>query len=254
MKFDRNPANVGGQPRSHFAFTGMLRCGLCGASLQTCSGTGRGRTYHYYGCRNALSGKRGCSFSRVRTELFDEWMLGELLDQVLTPARMGDIIEQAQASRGEWARERDGRRTALVSELRATEKARSNLYGILEMHGKDAPNLGDLTLRLRELNERVKALEGSLLDLENEPVTVSDMNDVDPADAAEVLRGIVMDCTDPKKLREFLGAFVKEVTVGVNEVVVDYHPECLVRLDNRTRVHSASKWLLDLGSNQGPTD
>jgi len=254
MKTDRSPSNVGGQPRSNFAFTGLLRCAGCGASLQTCSGTGRGRTYHYYGCRNSLSGKKTCGFKRVRAEVFDEWMLAELLDQVLTPDRMTDIVQQAQARRGEWVQERAGMRTALVAEMRAAEKSRANLYSVLELHGQDAPNLGDLTARLREWNLRIKTLEESLLELENEPIPAAELPDVDPSDVAEVLRGIVMDCADPKKLREFLGAFVKEITVGDEEVLVDYHPECLVRLDNRSRVRSADKWLLDLGSNQGPTD
>lgn len=80
------------------------------------------------------------------------------------------------------------------------------------------------------------------------------MDAIDPAEASEVLRGLVMDCNDPKKLREFVGSFVKEITVGDVEVVVDYHPECLVQLNNRTRVRSAENWLLNLGSNQGPTD
>lgn len=247
MKTDRNPANVGGQPRSNFAFTGLLRCGECGASLQTCSGTGRGRTYHYYGCRTALSGKQACGFKRVRAELFDEWMLSELLDQVLTPDRMADIVQQAQARRGEWVQERAGMRTALVAEVRSAEKSRANLYTVLELHGKDAPNLGDLTVRLREWNARIKTLEESLLELENEPVPASQIPDIDPADVAETLRGIVMDCTDPRRLREFLGAFVKEITVNGDECLVDYHPECLVRIDNRARVRGADKWLPNLG-------
>lgn len=248
MTIDRNPSNVGGQPRSHFAFTGLLRCGTCGASLQTCSGTGRGRTYHYYGCRNTLSGKKDCGFKRVRAEQFDEWMLSELLDQVLTPDRMTDIVQQAQTRRGEWVKERAGTRAALVVELRAAEKSRANLYSLLELHGVDAPNLGDLTVRLRDWNQRIKTLQESLLELENEPIPAAEMPNIDPADVAEVLRGIVMDCADPKKLREFLGAFVKEVTVSADEVVVDYHPECLVRLDNRTRVRSADKWLPNPGA------
>ncbi len=62
------------------------------------------------------------------------------------------------------------------------------------------------------------------------------------------------NCEDPKKLHEFVGSFVKEITVTADQVMVDYHPECLVRHDHRSVVHSERNWLLDLGSNQGPTD
>ncbi len=243
MMSDRQPSNVGGQPRSHFAFVGLLRCGVCGASLQTCSGSGRSKTYHYYGCRNSLSGKERCGFKKMRADLFDAWMLDELLAQVLTPERMGDVIQQAQAQRLEWVRDRAGRREGLVGELRAAEKARGNLYAVLELHGQNAPNLGDLSPRLRELNERVKKLEAALIELENEPAGPGDLPEVDPQEAAEALRGIVMDCTDAKKLRAFVGSFVRGIAVGESDVAVDYLPECLVRLDGRTRVHSANNWL-----------
>ncbi len=56
---------------------------------------------------------------------------------------------------------------ALVAELRSTEKARSNIFTILELHGKDAPNLGDLSIRLRELGDRMRTLELQLVQLED---------------------------------------------------------------------------------------
>lgn len=248
MMQNRQPANVGGQTRSNQVFTGLLRCGTCDASLQTCSGTGRGRVYHYYGCRDGLVGKHRCGASRIRADLFDDWMLGELLDRVITPDRMTDIIAEAQEIHCERDKGRQARRAVLVTELRSAEKSRRKIFEILEMHGKDAPNLGDLTVRLRELNERIKRLEGGLTDLENEQALPENMPQVDPEDAADYLRGIVLDCTDPKKLREFVGTFVKAITVGESEVLVDYHPECLVQLNHRSVVHSARNWLPVLGS------
>jgi hypothetical protein len=134
------------------------------------------------------------------------------------------------------------------------EKARANLFSTLEFHGKDAPNLGDITLRLREWSGRIRSLEASLVDLENERMSVSEQPEVDPAEAAAVLRDIVLNCDDPKELSEFVRSFVREITVTVDEVMVDYHPECLVKHDHHAKIHSAEKWLLDLGSNQGPTD
>ena len=181
-------------------------------------------------------------------DAFERGALEALLDQVITPDRINLIIEQARTQSLEWVKDRGGRRDGLVGELRTVEKSRSNLYSVLELHGKDAPNLGDLTVRLRALNERTKKLEAALIELENEPIAPGDYPEIDPVEASEALRAIVMECADPRKLREFVGSFVKEVTVGDVEVVVDYHPECLVRLGNRTRVHSAKEWLPVLGT------
>lgn len=245
---DRQPMNVGGQPRSHFAFVGLLKCGLCGSSLQTSSGTGRSKVYHYYGCRGHLSGKNRCTLKRVRADLWDEWMLAELLDQVMKPERMAGIIEEAKLHRLDQAKERANQRAAIVSELRVAERARTNLYGVLELHGQDAPNLKDLTPRLRTLNERVKALEAQLIAMENAPLSTDSDLDLNPEEVAQALRGIVLECQDAKKVRAFLGTFVKEITVGESEVVVDYLPECLVRADAHTRVHSGDIWLPELGT------
>ena len=161
---------------------------------------------------------------------------------------MADVVAQAYQTRETWAKDRSDRRKTIVAELRVGEKARSNLYSILELHGQDAPNLGDITLRLREWNDRIRSLEASLVDLENERMSVNEQPEVDPAEAAEVLRGIVLNCEDPKKLREFVGSFVREITVTSDEVMVDYHPECLVRHNHRAKIHSAEKWLPVLGS------
>lgn len=164
------------------------------------------------------------------------------------------MIREAYAHRRDWVQERAERRGVIVKDLRSLERSRSKLFSILEEHGRDTPNLGDLTKRLRELNENIKLLEKALTDLENETLAPPEVGAIDPAEASQALRGLVMDCNDPKKLREFVRSFVKEITVGDVEVLVDYHPECLVQLDNRTRIRSAENWLLNLGSNQGPTD
>ena len=51
----------------------------------------------------------------------------------------------------------------------------------------------------------MRSLEASLVDLENERMSAKEQPEVDPAEAAEVLRDIVLNCEDPKKLREFVG-------------------------------------------------
>ncbi len=164
------------------------------------------------------------------------------------------MIEQAKAQRLEWVKDRSGRRQGLVAELRQAESARSNLFAVLELHGKDAPNLGDLTLRLRALNDRIKKIEAALIDLEDEPIAPGDMPEIAPAVACETLRQVVLGCQDVRKLREFVGAFVESIQVTKGEVLVNYRPECIVRMHEGGAVRSESLWLPDLGSNQGPTD
>lgn len=251
---DRAPTRVGGTPRSQRVFVGLLKC-ACGAPLRITNGTSRnGDRYDYYTCSARYSGASKCPSKSERADLFDDWMIGALVDMVLTPDRMAGIIEQAKAQRLEWVQERGGRRVGLVAELRETEAARSKLFGVLELHGKDTPNLGDLTRRLRELNARLKRVEDALADLEAEPVAPDQMPVIDPVEAVRQMREVITGCEDPRRLRAFVGEFVEAITVQPDKVQVAYKPELVVRMHAGQPVRSEVMWLPDLGSNQGPAD
>ena len=77
--------------------------------------------------------------------------------------------------------------------------------------------------------------------------------EIDPAMAMEVIRRVIRACPDPKQLRMLMGTFVQQISVGNTAVVVEYREDALLRSATPT-VHSGVRWLLNLGSNQGPTD
>lgn len=248
MMKERVPHEQGGTPRSAFAFTGLLRCGVCDQPLQIRNGTGRnGTLYSYYACLAHKSGKARCCLKAVKAEAFDGWMLDELMGKVLTPAVVQKVLDEIHANSGRWASEREDRRRALVRELRDAESRRHNLYEVLETQGKAAPNLVDLTVRLRELNETVRSVEVALQDLETRQPPDYAAIDVDPQQAVETIHGVIRGCTDAKRLRALLGTFVEKITVGNATVIVDYREDALLRSAAPT-VHSGANWLPVIGS------
>ncbi len=254
MMKDRIPHEVGGTPRSGFAFTGLLKCGICSETLQIRNGTGRGgKLYSYYACLGHKKGAARCCLKSVKAEAFDAWMVDELLAKVLTVQVVEKVVADIRVNGGRWAEERELRRRALVKEMRETEGRRNNLYDILETQGKDAPNLGDLTVRLRTLNESIRGVERALQELENQPAPDYDLVEVDPRQAVETIQGVIRGCSDAKRLRALLGTFVQTIAVSNATVIVEYREDALLRSPTPT-VHSGVSWLLDLGSNQGPTD
>ena len=76
---------------------------------------------------------------------------------------------------------------------------------------------------------------------------------IDPAVAVEVMQEVIAR-SDTKRKRAFLGTFIVRVTMGVDTVTVEYRGEALLAAGSTPSVHRADRWLLDLGSNQGPTD
>lgn len=244
---DRRASKKGaGSPHSRFVFTGILRCGACGSSMQMESAKGRTATYHYYNCRSAQKGQ-GCRNRRVSAQEFDEWMVAQILDKIMTPERIADIIKEIYELRGEWYIERDRKRSALVAELREAERRRNNLYETLELHGKNAPNLGDLTERLRHWKKCIDEAERSLTKLEEEVIPEIEIDESQIAEASMFLRDIVMSSGDAVKLRTFFAQFIERIVLDDTEVRVEYVQEKLVNQGGFALVHSKSSWLPDLG-------
>ena len=143
---------------------------------------------------------------------------------------------------GQWARDRQLRRQAMVRELREAEGKRSKLYGVLELLGTEAPNLGEIGPRLRQLNDQIRKLELSLAKLEDEPVGPMDAPAYEIEEITGMLRGLVESCEDPKRLRTFMGSFIEKITVTGDSVAVNYNEGRMMSLAG-SAVSSESKWL-----------
>lgn len=244
---DRAPISRTGSPHSTFAFTGLLRC-ACGESMMIETATGRSRTYSYYNCRAALKGY-GCKNRRVPAEEFDAWMINSILDRIFTPQQIASLINDVRELSSEWYRERDERVAALADEISGIDRRLNNLYNLLELHGPDTPNLGDLTTRLRGLKDRRKSLESEIRDLEAQEAPRVAISDDEVRDAVEFLRSVIIDA-DRKKVRLFLSTFVESMTIDERSITVNYSKDKLIETAGGRReaapatVHSRSdRWL-----------
>lgn len=246
---DRAPTPGGGSPHSGFVFTGLLKCGKCGAAMQIESAKGRSKYYHYYNCSANMKGT-GCQVRRISASDFDDWLIDVVMDKVLSKETIASMIEDLNEIAGKWIKDRAARRTAIVAELRETETRLRNLYSVLELHGKDAPNLGDLTNRMRELKTQRDMKEEQLVRIEEEEMPKVDIGDQEIAEMTELMRELVRTTDDPKRLRTFFSSFINRVAVTENGVEIYYDK---AKVMNRSgvqieAVHSKSKWLPDLVS------
>ncbi len=249
---ERAPVEGNSSAKSRHVFTGLLRCS-CGAAMTTESANGNGGRYSYYNCTSAQRGA-GCTHRRISASEFDEWMTQEIMDRILTKERLVEFVRELHQLTGEWVKDRARRRDAIAADLRDTENRLHNLYGILELHGKDAPNLADLTGRMRALKAQRDGLELKLVEVEDEVCPAIGIDETEISQASDLLRDVVMSSTDPVKLRAFFNGFVKEIVMEDRNIKIEYRPEMLVNRVGFDTVHSSGVWLPDLGSNQGPAD
>lgn len=229
-----------GRTRSSHLFTGLMRCGKCGGAMTIENARGRGGSYSYYSCHK---GKNGgfCPVERYSADKMDAQLNEFVLQRILTP----DNLQAFVAEMTRVARQNDealNRRLREISQQVTTIKAKqSKLYEILELHGKDAPDLSDLTARLRENNAELKALEAAAVKAEAEIDEPVDMARVDFTEVAEELRALLLEGVEPNRLRSFYATFIQSITVTGLEARIQYDPAKLIAA-GFPAVHSFQNW------------
>lgn len=181
----------------------------------------------------------------MRADLLDDWLLGEILDRVITPPVMVQAMEDLASAGAEWVRGRETRRAGIVKAMRELEGRREKLFELLEAGGKDTADLTLVAQRLRQRSAEIEQLQRDLVALEAAPAP-GRVKRIDPAVAVEVMREVIA-AGDTKKKRAFLGAFIDRVTIGVDTATVEYRGEALLQASSTPSVHSVRSWLPDGG-------
>lgn len=243
MMKERSPHEVGGTPKSCFAFTGLLQCAVCGETLQITNGTGRGKiSYSYYSCLAHKKGAPRCLLKNTPAAAFDAWMVDELLAKVLTPNVVSKVVTEIRANGGKWADERELRRKALVKEMREAERKQEAIFETIEEMGKGAASVPGLMDRLNVHRATVSNVQYALDELETRPAPDYDLVNIDPEVAVEAIGSVIRACPDPKQLRMLLSTFVDKIVLSNSTAVVDYREDALLRSPTPT-VHSGVRWL-----------
>lgn len=236
-----------GSPLSRFLFTGILKCGRCGSSMQIETAKGRSRRYHYYNCRSAQHAS-GCANRRIRATEFDRWMSDYLAGEIFSAESLQEVVTHLNDARASWLSSHEKRRAAELRKLKSLQNKNSNLYDVLELHGKEAPNLGDLTRRLRQNNEEIKRIEQRIAELDGQQEPDIVFNEAQANDLAGFLAEIIQTSRKVEKVRSFFRSFIDKITVHDTEARIDYRPESLVmRSWEPATVPSKAGWLPGTG-------
>lgn len=233
-----------GSPHSHFVFTGILKCGVCGSSMQIETAKGRNKRYSYYNCRLAQQ-SCGCDNRRVSADALDVWLIDIITSKIFDRDHVFQIMKEMDEFCGVWVKDRDNRRKKVLRSINEIQDKNNKLYETLELFGKDAPNLGDLTLRLRSNNKKLKAIEQDLMDIDNEVAPVFEFNVREVDELSETLIDIVRTTTDEKILRHFFRGFINSITVTNESVKIEYDQTKLLGTTNV--VPSKGIWLPEVG-------
>jgi site-specific DNA recombinase len=131
---------------------GLVRCEACGAAM--IKNSGKGGRYTYYSCSTRL--KRGateCAGHRVPMEWLDNVVLDELLNQVLTPARLRKIVEGYIETAKKRADRPNEDLIRVESELTEVSRNLGNLLRLVEIGAVSADD-PDLKPKIENLVQR----------------------------------------------------------------------------------------------------
>jgi site-specific DNA recombinase len=135
---------------------GLLKCGVCGATMGHMTCRQGGRVYRYYRCRAAMQrGASACPGSRVAAADIEQFVLGKIRDI----GKDADVIARAmEAARDEF----EERKPALVAELQRLGQERQQLEGqqqaLLDGLGDDAERPKVVVRKLQRLEEEIDGL------------------------------------------------------------------------------------------------
>lgn len=240
----RTPQNVGGRPRSIAAFSGLLRCGTCGEAMITETATGRTARYHYYNCRSFLKGK-GCTSRRIPVEGLDKYLLDNILDKVFTHENIASMVTDIKTVSHTWIQDHEARLLVAHRELKDVSAKLTRLYESIEAGA--GLQLGDVAPRIRMHKSNKEALERQIAELEQQEGPQILVTEADLDQAAKLFREMVSACEDPRRLRGFLGTFVRRVVILGEEASIEYWPERIVNAP-KGGSHCDVSWLPDLSS------
>jgi site-specific DNA recombinase len=202
---------------SPILLTGLLKCGLCGASMTAISGkSGR---YHYYKCTSRLAkGNETCLSRNLPMEKLDDLVLSHLSEKIFTPQRLQLMIAEARRLFSERKGADKDKLLKLQSELRAVEEGSNRLYQAVEAGILPA----DDTLQRRAHQLKAKR-DGILIEMsglrKTQAAGVERLLPSQVQTFSKAIRGRLTDRTSTFA-RDYLRAVVGEIRVYRDEAVV----------------------------------
>lgn len=178
---------------------------------------------------------------RLPCEEFDDFVMGIVADRIFTRPHLEGVVRDLHEAAGSWAREHERHLAEVDAAIRRLEGKNSKIFEIMEEFGRDTPNLGDLTRRLRANNKQLRKFEVELAALEAEQAPEITVTENDVEELREVLLEIIQTAENVQKVRGFLRTFIKKVVINANDVAIYYRLSALITPADRGAVHSGDR-------------
>ncbi len=114
--------------------TGLAHCATCGGGMTLRTGTSKtGKVHRYYTCATcARQGKSVCKGRSIKMDLLDNLVTSHLLDRLLAPERLEELLASLAARRAERSAAVDARVQTLAKCADEADERLRRLYKLVE--------------------------------------------------------------------------------------------------------------------------
>ena len=203
---------------SPYVLSGIMRCGVCGATMV---GHGGRRRHRYYMCGTARrKGREVCSSPILPKNRIEGLVIDRIRGHVLTDDNLGELVRLTNEELAHTSDERRERLTLLDDQIAGIDSRLGRLYDALEtgdfQDSELAPRIRELTAKKEELSQARTEVEETL-----HHDTVDLVDDQVVRDYAEDLRNLLAESSITEQ-RGFLRSFVDKIEVDDAEVKMHY--------------------------------
>ena len=113
------------------SLSGLVKCERCGRAL-TAAAAKSGK-YTYYVCQSLLkTGKGACATPRLNAKRFEETVIGQIRDHILTESNIRDLVRMLDEEMDGVAREQRQRLETIEQELEDVRRRLGRVWQVIE--------------------------------------------------------------------------------------------------------------------------
>ena len=204
---------------SPYLLSGLVKCESCGRALTAAEA--KSGQYTYYVCQSLLkTGKEACATPRLNAKRFEETIIGQIRDHILTESNIRDLVRMLDEEMDGVVREQRQRLETIEQELEDVRRRPGRVWQVIESTDIEMADASD---RIREHRERQQRLEIAVEEARavlTERRVMLDSADTIAAYATE-MSGF-LKTSEITETRSFVRSFVKAILVSPGRATIHY--------------------------------
>ena len=204
---------------SPYLLSGLLKCEACGKALTAAEA--KSGKYTYYVCQSLIKrGKEACATPRLNAKRFEETIIGQIRDHILTESNIRDLVRMLDEEMDGVAREQRQQLETIEQELEDVRQRLSRVWQVVENTDLEMADASDRIKEHRERQQRLEIAADEARAVLAERRVMLDSAETVAAFAQEMSE--FLRTSEVTETRAFVRSFVKAILVRPGKATIHY--------------------------------